>query len=119
MPKSKESKVGTTMNTENIIKAVAEKSKTGDTQLSQTQVHTALNLLKEVVGEALTEGQKVQLTGFVTFTPSYRGPRKGNNIVTGESLDIPECIVVSAKAGKGLKDVLKDLPESTIKAIKG
>lgn len=110
--------VGTTFTTEDIIKGVSEKSKTTETALSQKEVAHTINLLKEVVGEALSSGQKIQMTGFVTIEPSYRSSRKGNNVVTGEPMDIPESAVLNVKAGKGLKDVAKGYDSSILEALK-
>lgn len=110
--------VGKTFTTENIIKGISEKSKETENALSQKDVAHAINLLKEVVGEALASGQKIQMTGFVTIEPSYRSSRKGNNVVTGEPMDIPESAVLNVKAGKGLKDVAKGYGKSILDALK-
>lgn len=109
--------VGTTLNTEGVIKAMAEASKNTDRPISQADAQAALNLLKSTVQGALATGQKVQLTGFLSFNPSYRAPRKGNNVITNEPMDIPGGVVVTVKAGKALKDTVKDLDESIVKAI--
>lgn len=109
--------VGTTLNTDGIIKAMAEASKETETPMSQKDAQNALNLLKTVVSNALATGQKVQLTGFISFNPSYRAPRKGNNVITNEPMDIPGCVVVTVKAGKALKDTMKTLDESIVNAI--
>ena len=109
--------VGTTLNTEGVIKAMAEASKNTDRPISQADAQAALNLLKSTVQGALVTGQKVQLTGFLSFNPSYRAPRKGNNVITNEPMDIPGGVVVTVKAGKALKDTVKDLDDSIVKAI--
>ncbi len=110
--------VGTTINTDGVVKAMVEKAKAEGTTLSQKDANQAIHLLKDVVSDALATGQKVQLTGFLSFTPSYRSPRKGNNVITNEPMDIPESVVVSVKAGKSLKDVVKGLPSAIVKAVK-
>lgn len=109
--------VGTTLNTDGVIKAMSEASKETDSPISQKDAQNALNLLKTVVSNALATGQKVQLTGFLSFSPSYRAPRKGNNVITNEPMDIPGCVVVTVKAGKSLKDTMKTLDESLVNAI--
>lgn len=109
--------VGTTLNTEGVIKAMAEASKATDRPLSQADAQAAVNLLKGVVQGALATGQKVQLTGFLSFNPSYRAPRKGNNVITNEPMDIPGGVVVTAKVGKALKDTMKELDDSIVKAV--
>lgn len=111
--------VGTTFTTEDIIKAISEKSKTSDTPFSQKEAANAVAFLKEAVNEALATGQKVQMTGFITIEPSYRNARKGNNVVTGEPMDIPESVVLNVKAGKGLKDTAKALDKSIMSDLKG
>lgn len=82
------------------------------------EVSGIIGYLKDAISQALSEGQRVQITGFVTFTPSYRSARKGNNVVTGELMDIPECVTISAKAGKVLKDAVRYLDDDLIKSIK-
>ena len=109
--------VGTTLNTDGVIKAMSEASKATDTPISQKEAQNALNLLKSVVTDAIATGQKVQLTGFLSFAPSYRSPRKGNNVLTNEPMDIPGGVVITAKAGKSLKDVAKNLDDSIVKAV--
>ena len=110
--------VGTTFTTEDIIKGISEKSKATEISLSQKDVAHTINLLKEVVGEALSSGQKIQMTGFVTIEPSYRSSRKGNNVVTGEPMDIPESAVLNVKAGKGLKDIARGYGKDVLDALK-
>ena len=107
--------VGTTLNTEGVIKAMAEASKNTDRPISQADATAALNLLKDVVKGALATGQKVQLTGFLSFSPSYRAPRKGNNVITNEPMDIPGGVVVTVKAGKALKDKVNTKPSKKSK----
>lgn len=112
--------VGTTFSTEDIVKAMSEKSKVAGSefQLTQKQAADSLSLFKEAVQDALATGQKVQLTGFITIEPSYRSPRKGNNVVTGEPMDIPESVALNVKAGKSLKDTAKELDASIVKSLK-
>lgn len=117
--KSVTNNVGQTLNTEGIVKAICEASKAdGNSGISQKDAANVLNLFKGVVSQAIGTGQKVQMTGFLTFTPSYRAPRQGNNVITGEKMDIPGGVVINVKAGKSLKDIAKGLDESIIEAVK-
>lgn len=111
-------KVGTTITTEGIVKAMAEKTKDAEVQLSQKQAQAAITALKEVVADAIKSGQKVQITGFITLEPSYRAARQGNNIKTGEKQDIPESAALNAKAGKQLKDIAKNYSNDIMKSLK-
>lgn len=111
--------VGTTFTTEDIIKAICEQSKGGDSPITQKQAADVINAFKDVVAGAVATGQKVQMTGFISIEPSYRSARKGNNVVTGEPMDIPESVVLNVKAGKSLKDITKGMDSSILEALKG
>lgn len=110
--------VGTTCTTEEIIKGICERSKGTDSPITQKQAADTINLFKEVVSAALATGQKVQMTGFISIEPSYRSARKGNNVVTGEPMDIPESVVLNVKAGKSLKDITKTMDGAIMDALK-
>lgn len=112
------SNVGTTLNTDGVIKAMAKASEAAGAPMSQKACQDSLNLLKGVIIDALATGAGVQLTGFLSLKPSYRAARKGNNVITGEAMDIPEGVVVNVKAGKSVKDATKNLDASVIAEIK-
>ena len=113
-----ENGAGTVMALGQVVKTIADMSNSTKNPLSQAEVHTALSLLKTVICDALKRGQKVQLTSFVSFIPQYRAPRKGNNVLTREPLNIPEGVMVVAKAGSNLRGVVKDISDDTKQAIK-
>lgn len=94
------------LSTEDLVKAIASNGEVG---LNQKDVRAVVKELEEVVVQALTEGSKVQMTGFITIEPTYRGERKANNIVTGEPMEIPETVAVKVKAGSKLKSAVADL----------
>lgn len=92
------------MNKQEIVKAIA--SKTGLTQVDTTKV---LNALEDVAHEALGNGDKVQLTGFLTIKPVYRAARKGFDPIKQVAMDIPPTVGVSVKAGEKLKKAVEGL----------
>ena len=116
--KSKVGVVGASLGTEDLVRAIIELAKADNKVHTIAEVTGIIGYLKDAISQALSEGQRVQITGFVTFTPSYRAARKGNNVVTGELMDIPECVTISAKAGKVLKDAVRYLDDDLIKSIK-
>lgn len=116
--KSKVGVVGASLGTEDLVRAIIELAKADNKVHTIAEVTGIIGYLKDAISQALSEGQRVQITGFVTFTPSYRAARKGNNVVTGELMDIPECVAISAKAGKVLKDAVRYLDDDLIKSIK-
>ena len=87
------------MNKTELISAVSEKS-----GLTKKDSEKAVNALFECIGEALKNGDKVQLIGFGTFETRTRAERKGINPRTKEEITIAASTVPVFKAGKALKD---------------
>ena len=87
------------MNKAELIAAVA--AKTGDTKKG---AEAAVNAFVDVVTEALSNGDKVQLVGFGSFEVRKRAARKGRNPQTKEEIKIPASKAPVFKAGKALKD---------------
>lgn len=74
--------------------------------LTKKDTHAAVTAFVDVVTKALSEGEVVNITGFVKITPRVRPARKGRNLQTGETIDVGACNTVSFKAGRSLKDSL-------------
>lgn len=93
---------GTTMGKADMADLVAEQ-----TGLSKKDSAAALEAAMDAIGTCLKRGCKVQLTGFGAFEVRTRKARKGKNLRTGETIDIPASNVPAFKAGKALKDLVK------------
>ncbi len=65
-----------------------------------------VNFFLDDITEALKRGEKVNISGFGTFTVSTRKARTGRNPKTGEPIEIPPSKSAKFKAGKVLKDSL-------------
>ena len=89
------------MNKAELIAAIA--AKTGDTKKG---AEASVNAFVDVVTEALTERDKVQLVGFGSFEVRKRAARKGRNPQTKEEIKIPASKAPVFKAGKALKDLV-------------
>ena len=76
-----------------VLKPVATKS----------QIGAILEGFIEVVGNCLTGGGKVNLSGFGNFSRIERKARQGRNPRTGEPVEIPASKTVKFTPGKGLK----------------
>lgn len=87
------------MNKTEWIAAAAELS--GVTKKDAEQV---LNAALDVAAQALTAGERVQLTGFGTFEVKEREARVGRNPRTREAVEIPATRVPQFKPSKTLKD---------------
>jgi DNA-binding protein HU-beta len=90
------------LNKSDLISQVAEKA-----GLKKVDAEKAVNAIFDSIGEALKEGDKVQLIGFGTFETRERSARVGRNPQTGTEIQIPASKVPAFKPGSGLKDLLK------------
>lgn len=75
--------------------------------LPRPRAEELVNFFLDDVTEALRQGQKVNISGFGTFTVSDRKARTGRNPKTGEPIDIPASRSAKFKPGKNLKDALE------------
>lgn len=91
------------MNKTELISAMAEKA-----EISKKDAEKALTAFTNVIADALVDGDKVQLVGFGTFEVVERAARTGRNPQTGETIEIAASKSPKFKAGKALKDAVKD-----------
>lgn len=91
------------MNKTEMITTMASK-----TEMTKVQSEKALAAFIDTVTEELTKGEKVQLVGFGSFEVAERAERQGRNPSTGESITIKASKSPKFKAGKALKDAIKD-----------
>jgi integration host factor subunit beta len=79
--------------------------------LSQRQAHLksddvdlSVKALLEMMGGALSAGDRIEIRGFGSFSLHYRPPRLGRNPKTGESVALPGKHVPHFKPGKELRE---------------
>ena len=90
------------MNKTDLINAMA-----AEARLSKSDTAKALTAFENIVADSLKRGEDVQLMGFGTFTVVERAERQGRNPATGETITIPAARQAKFKAGKPLRDALK------------
>ena len=90
------------MNKVELIGVMADKA-----EISKKDAEKALTAFTNIVADALTNGDKVQLVGFGTFEVVERAERQGRNPATGEAITIAASKSPKFKAGKVLKDAVK------------
>ena len=96
-----------TMNKTELIDLMAEKA-----ELTKAAASRAFDALLEGVTTALQKDDPVVIVGFGSFTVKKRAAREGRNPSTGEKIKINAAKVVGFKAGKALKDAVKDSDQS-------
>jgi DNA-binding protein HU-beta len=89
------------MNQGDLADAVAEA--TGGKKAEAAKVVEAL---LDTIKDGLKRGEKVRIKGFGEFEAARRGPRKGRNIATGETIDVAPMTLVKFRPGKSLKDAV-------------
>ena len=89
------------MNKSKLIAMTAE-----NTGLTKKDAERVLNAALDVIIAAMSEHEKVQLSGCGTFEVKEREARIGRNPRTKESIEIPATFVPSFKPSKALKDLI-------------
>jgi DNA-binding protein HU-beta len=82
-----------------LIESVASK-----VDLPRAIAERAVNTMFDEMTAALSQGDKVNISGFGTFSISTRKARTGRNPKTGESIEIAASRAAKFKPGKTLKD---------------
>lgn len=91
------------MNRAELIDLIAAKA-----ELTKASASKALDALLDGVTVSLQKGDPVVLVNFGTFTVKQRAAREGRNPLTGEKIKIKAAKVVGFKAGKALKEAVKE-----------
>ena len=77
--------------------------------LKAEDVDLAVKSLLEMMGGALSQGDRIEIRGFGSFSLHYRPPRMGRNPKTGESVALPAKHVPHFKPGKELRERVSDV----------
>ena len=91
------------MNRSDFITAIA-----GKADFTKKDTEKFLATFEEVVTEALTSGEKIQLVGFLSIDVVERAEREGRNPQTGKPMKIAASKTPRFKAGKSLKDAINN-----------
>ncbi len=66
----------------------------------------AVDIILEVISQALIDGRRVEIRGFGSFSVRTRKPRTTKNPKTGKMMDIPARKTLHFTMSKSLKEVL-------------
>ncbi len=73
-------------------------------QLAVRDMDLAVKTMLDAMTDALSQGQRIEIRGFGSFSLSQRAPRIGRNPKTGEQVEVPGKRVPHFKAGKELRE---------------
>jgi nucleoid DNA-binding protein len=91
------------MNRSELIELISEKA-----ELTKAVATKALDAVLDGITLSLKEGDPVVLVNFGTFVIKHRAAREGRNPQTGQKINIKAAKIVGFKAGKALKEAVKE-----------
>lgn len=92
------------MNKYGLVAEVAE-----SVGISKKDAGVMVDAFLDAITNALKAGEKIQLVGFGSFEVRQRAEREGRNPQKpGEKIKIPASKIPVFKAGKALKDAIKE-----------
>lgn len=92
------------MNKTELIGSLSE-----ETTFSKRDITRVLDSLVRILSRELKKGNRLQWSGFGTFSVAKRPARLGINPVTKQRINLPETRVPKFKAGKHLKEVIRQV----------
>lgn len=91
------------MNRAELIELISNKA-----EVTKATAERALGAVIDAITGSLKKDEPVVLVNFGTFVVRQRAARKGRNPQTGQEIKIKAAKVVGFKAGKALKDAVKE-----------
>lgn len=76
--------------------------------LPAREVESAVKSIVEHMAETLSEGGRIEVRGFGSFSVRYRAPRVGRNPKTGSRVELDSKYVPHFKPGKDLRDKVNE-----------
>lgn len=81
-----------------------EKISAAQSQLSAKDVELAVKMIMDHMADALSQGERIEIRGFGSFSLHYRAARSGRNPKTGQKVDLDGKYVPHFKPGKELRE---------------
>ena len=96
------------MTKSELIDALAMKH----SQLSQKDVEFAVKIMIEQMAQSLSNGDRIEVRGFGSFSLHHRNARRGRNPKTGEAVALPPKYAPHFKPGKELRERVNQSKEN-------
>ncbi|CAN8142455.1 integration host factor subunit beta [Thiomicrorhabdus sp. 6S2-11] len=97
------------MTKSELIELIARKQ----TQFSQKDVELAVNQIVDSMIDTLSEGSRIEIRGFGSFSLHHRKARVGRNPKTGATVELADKRVPHFKPGKALRERVNDSRDTT------
>ena len=76
--------------------------------LPAKDVESAVKTVLDIMSDALSSGERIEIRGFGSFALHFRPPRQGRNPKTGEAVALTGKHVPHFKPGKDLRDKVNE-----------
>ncbi|GAB6070306.1 integration host factor subunit beta [Thiomicrorhabdus hydrogeniphila] len=97
------------MTKSELIEIIARKQ----TQFAQKDVEIAVNQIVDSMIDTLSQGERIEIRGFGSFSLHHRKARVGRNPKTGETVKLDDKRVPHFKPGKALRERVDESKEHT------
>lgn len=97
------------MTKSELIELIARKQ----VQFSQKDVELAVNQIVDSMIDTLSQGSRIEIRGFGSFSLHHRKARVGRNPKTGETVELADKRVPHFKPGKALRERVNDSRDDT------
>ncbi len=77
--------------------------------LSHSDVELGVKSIIEQMSASLSNGERIEIRGFGSFSLHYRAPRMGRNPKTGDPVALPGKHVPHFKPGKSLRERVNNI----------
>jgi len=91
------------MNKTDLIKYVSDK-----TMITERDAGIIVDVLLNGIKEGIMDGERIIIQNFGSFFHSKRAARKATNPKTGESIDVPEKVVVKFKLSDKVNEKMNE-----------
>ena len=82
-----------------VVKRIVDLTKSRNQNYTQEVVNDILTAFFDVVEEAISNGNSVNLNGYLTIETQYRKERKARNVSENKEIIVPEHYKVNIKSG--------------------
>ena len=84
------------------------------TQLAYNDVELAVKTVLEYMAQTLSNGERIEIRGFGSFSLHFRPPRVGRNPKSGDPVSLPAKYVPHFKPGKQLRERVDGAKPSSV-----
>jgi len=98
-----------------VVKKIVDLTKSRNQNYRQEVVSDILIAFFDVVEEAISNGDSINLNGYMTIETQYRKERKARNVSENTEIVVPEHYKVNIKAGSKFNNAAKRYTEMQLR----